>query len=558
MNETREEDEEEKGMRDRSVLCGVAKVISVLVLLSVAGALYAGGESEAKAPASGELAAEQVLVVGLTTGDLGSVDPYASTMVQDAFIAPHLYGSLVRHPLGNCGSMDFQPDLATKWELAADGLTWTFYLRKGVKWHRGFGEFTSEDVMYSLDRVKNGTTSAFRGNYDNFKEVKALDKYTVQIKTANREPFLLTKVANYYGGFIVCKKAVEKANAFNGRISPSQAEAIGTGPYMFEEYKAKDQIVFVRNDEYWDQKYTIEKIVGKYFASDGSREMALLKGEIACTIGQHDYKWLTHVMSQGIVVEPTGPIDLKALYFNLKMKPFDDRRVREAFAYAIGQHPVLEMQGKEISKYCTSPVPTDSYGHVDTAWQKYVQPNPEEARKLLAEAGYPNGLDVKLFMSTGWWYLDKFVVYQNQLKQAGINLEMTLVDHTAYGNHIRAGRNPIVIWGSRYPLPTVWLREFYHTDSMIGKPKASQNFMSYSNLAVDKLIEVAETTIDEKTRLDALAEAQRIIVQDLPSVPSIETLTPYVRNPWFDPGYVPKGDFLWSYQVNPKTRILKH
>jgi len=505
------------------------------------------------------LAAEQVVVLGLTTGDLGTVDPYAGVLVQDMFMFPHLYGSLVRHPIGESASLDFQPDLATSWEVSDDKLTWTFHLRKGVKWHWGYGEFTSEDVVYSINRVRDSNMSAYRVQYENVKEIKALDKYTVQITTEKPEPFFLTKVANYYGGFIVCKKSTEEAGAFDRGFTPSQKEAVGTGPFKFVEYKPKNQIIFVRNDEYWGEKpIIIEKLVGKYFASDGARELALLNGEIASTVGQHDYKWLQHVMSKGIILECVGPIDLKALYFNLKVKPFDDKRVREAFAYAIGQEPILQMQGKEISGYCNSPVPTDCYGNIDAGWEKYIYPDPEKAKKLLTEAGYPDGFDVQLFMSTGWWYLDKMVVYQDMLKKVGINLDMTLVDHTVYVSNITQGLNPIVIWGSRYPLATGWLSDMYHSESMIGSPKASQNYMYYSNPEVDELINIIETTFDEEVRLKALAKVQKIIVEDLPSIPSIETYTPYVRNPWFIPGYTIKNNFLWSYEINPETKILEH
>ncbi|MGA2464903.1 MAG: ABC transporter substrate-binding protein [Thermodesulfobacteriota bacterium] len=530
------------------------KSIGITVLL---GLILFGIPKDA-AKAAQELAQEQVVVLGLTAGDIGTVDPHGGMTVQDRFLHPHLFGSLVRYPIGECNSLEFQPNLATKWELSPDKLTWTFHLRKGVKWHWGYGELTAEDVIYSLNRVKNGKTSAFRGSYDNFEEFKAIDKYTVRITTAKPEPFLLTKVANYYGGFIVCKKAMEKAGAFDRGMAPVKEEAVGTGPFKFLEYKPKDRVILVRNDEYWGERFLIEKLVGKYIASDGARELALLKGEIAATVGQHDYKWLKHVMSKGVILERVGPIDLKALYFNLKMKPFDDKRVREAFAYAIGQDTILEMQGKEISGYCYSPVPTDCYGYVDAGWGKYKASDFEKAKKLLAEAGYPNGLTVKLFMSTGWWYLDKMVVYQNLLKKAGVNLDMTLVDHSAYKTKVTQGLNPIVIWGSRLPLATSWLRDMYHSTSSIGSLKAANNYMYYASPEVDRLTEFAETTFDEKARLDALAKAQKKIVEDLPAIPSIETYTPYVRNPWFDPGYEVKNDFLWSYEIGSKTKILKH
>lgn len=506
---------------------------------------------------SQELAKEQIAVIGLTAGDIGPMDPHGGIILQDRPVLHHIFGALVRYPIGNCNLPEFQPDLATKWEVSPDKLTWTFYLRKGVRWHWGYGEVTSEDIVYSINRVKNSKVSAFRSSYDNFKDVKAVDRYTVKITTAKPEPFLLTKVTNYFGGYIVCKRALEKAGAFDRGVTPSKDELVGTGPFKFLEYKPKDRIILVRNGDYWEGKTVIESATFRFIPDDGAREMALLKGEIATTLGLYNNRWLQHMKSKGIIIEPLGPIDLKALYFNLKIKPFDDKRIRQAFAYGISQDSIMDMQGRDISNYCTSPIPSDSYGYVDAGWAKYKR-DPAKAKKLLAEAGYPNGLTVKLFMSAGWWYLDKMIVYQNELKECGINLEMTQVDHSIYKSKIVQGLNPIVIWGNRFPLATMWLRDMYHSDAIIGTPKGANNYMYYSNPEVDRSIELAETTFDQKVRLDALAKAQRIIVEDLPSIPSVETFTPALRTSWFDLGYKAKANFLWMPEIGLRTRILRH
>ncbi len=515
------------------------------------------GVSVTYTAAAQELAKEQVVVLGQKAGDINTVDPYGGTALQDLPLKLHIYGSLVRQPTGCVTSATFEPDIAEKWEISEDKLKWTFYLRKGVQWHWGYGEVTSEDVVYSLNRVKSSKASAFTGTYANFEEIKAVDKYTVQITTQKPDPFLLTKVANFYGGYLVCKKALEEANAFDRGLKPNKKEAVGTGPFMFLEYKPKDRVVLVRNDNYWRGKPIVEKVVLKYVPSASAREFALLKGEIATLNGLHDQKWLKHITSKGIILTAVGPPDLKALYFNLKMKPFDDKRVRQAFAYGIGQQAIIDMQGKSISNWCTSPVPSGMPGHIDAGWGKYKR-DVVKAKKLLAEAGYPKGLKLKLIMSKGHWYLDKMVIYQDLLKEVGIDLDMTIVDHTSYLKKIRSGTNPLAIYGSTYPLATYWLRNFYHTKSIVGTPTGMQNFMHYSNPELDKLIELAESTFDEKARLETLAKAQRIIVEDLPCIPVVETLVPCVRNPWLDLGYKPISGFNWTLPVGLKTKVLKH
>jgi len=528
-----------------------------LLIVTLMCSLFIIGVACGSTIASQELASEQVVVTGLPAGDIGTLDPIGGVVIQDRPVIHHIYGALVRHPIGNAGSLEFEPDLATKWEVSPDKRTWTFHLRKGVKWHWGYGEVTSEDVVYSLKRVRDSKASAFRSARRNFKQIKAIDKYTVQITTSEPDPFFLTKVSNYFGGWIVCKKALEKAKAFDRGVRPTREEVVGTGPFKFVEYVPKDRIVLVRNDDYWEGKPIIEKLIFKYIPDASARETALLRGEIAATLGLYDAKWLRYMRSQGIIVDPMGPTDLKALYFNLKIKPFDDKRIREAFAYATSQESIIKMQGEDISNYCTSPVPSGLWGHIDAGWAKYKR-DPEKAKKLLIEAGYPDGLTVKLFMSVAPWYLDKMIVFQNQLKECGINLEMTKVDHTVYKTKITQGLNPIVIWGTRLPLAIDWLGDFYHSDSIIGTPTAADNFMYYSNPEVDRLIELASTTFDKEAQLDALAKAQRIIVQDLPSIPVVETFTPAVRNAWLELGYEPKSNFIWLYEIGLKTKILKH
>lgn len=505
-----------------------------------------------------ELAKEQVVVYGNPAGDIGTIDPQGGQLTQDQFHRPNLFDALVHYPIGDANSPNFEPALATKWEVKPDKLTWVFHLRKGVKWSHGFGEFTADDVVYSYNRAKKGKASAFRGDFANFKDVKAIDKYTVQITTHTTDPYMLLKVSNCLSGFIVCKKALEKANAFDRLMAPNKQETVGTGRFVFEEYRPKDSLIFLRNDSWWGGKLIIEKYIGKYIADDRAREMALFKGEITMTGGLKDEKWLNYMKSKGMVWNPVGPIDLKVLYFNLRKKPFDDRRVREAFAYGIGQEDVLKLQGKEVSTFADSPVPTDIYGHVKTDWQKYIKRDPKKAKKLLVEAGYPNGLTVKMFMSKGFWYLDKFIVYQNVLKESGINLDMTIIDHAAYKQKMREGVNPIVIWGSKFPTAVGWLRNMYHSNSAMDKPTAQNNYMYYSNPEVDKLIELAESTLDEKERLAALAKAQHLIVKDLPSIPCIEEFGPIVRTPWFVPGYDIKANYQFIYDIGVKSRILKH
>jgi peptide/nickel transport system substrate-binding protein len=528
------------------------KLFTVSVVL---GLLIVIGATKDSARASKELAKDQVLVLGLDSGDIGTIDPMVSTMIQDRPMGHHVFSALVRHPIGNIYG-GLEPDLATKWETSPDKRTWTFHLRRGVKWHWGYGELTSEDVVFSFNRLKNSKASAWRGNYDNFKEFKAIDKYTVQITTFKPEAFFLNKVANYFGAYVVCKKAAEKTGDLHQAMSPTKEQIVGTGPFKFLEYVPKSHITMVRNDDYWGGKPIIEKIIWKYIPDKAASQLACLKGEIAATRGVDSDKWIKHIRSKGVIAHIMGPTDLKTLSFNMNIKPLDDKRIRQAFAYAVSQEAIMEMQGKENSRIATGPIPSGLFGHIDAGW--HIKRDPEKAKKLLAEAGYPNGLTIKCFMSVGAWYMDKMIVWQDQLRKCGINVEMTRQDHSVYKVKNRQNVNSLVMWGSKFIVPTYWLRDRFHSDSRIGLPTAQNNYSNYSNPEVDRLIELAETTIDKKAQLDALTKAQKLIVEDLPAIPVIETYVVRIRNPWFDLGYELKANVIMHFEVGVKSRILKH
>jgi len=527
---------------------GIMAILTLLFALALV--------SNAATSAAQELAAKQEVRIGAVSGDIGTLDPHGPVIGADYGPIQHIYGALVRTPIGDSLG-DYQPYLAESWEVSADSKIWTFKLKKGVEWHNDFGEVTAEDVAYSFNRVMKGKTSKWTGDYASFNEVKALDPYTVQFTTKGPDAYFLSKVSIDYGGYIVCKKAVEKADAFDSQLKPNAQQIVGFGPFAFESYKSKVGVVLKRNDDFLGGKPIIEKLTYKFIPESGARELALINGEVEAILGLYDSKWLKYMVESGAVLEPQGPKAVHAIYFNLTQKPFDNKKVRQAFYHATGQEPIIQMQGDLIAQACTSPVLTGVEGHIDAGWAEYKH-DPAKAKKLLAEAGFPDGFKTKMFIHKGWWYYDKIVLYQNLLKNVGIDLELMIVDIPVYYEKIRQDLNPVVIWGTKYPLPTQWLRRYYHSDSIVGKPTAMLNFSHFSNPKVDELIEIAEVTMDKQKRIAAIEEAQKIIVNELVSFPCAEIDFPKLRNKWFDLGYTPKNTHLDTYEVGVKTRILKH
>src|SRR3954465_8819229 len=180
--------------------------------------------------------AQTTLNVGMSAADVNQLDPHRATTTQDKPLTAWLFSGLVRFKPGSASLEGLEPDLAERWESSPDKLTWTFFLRKGVKFHGDYGELTADDVVFSLKRAADQKTSSFYADYASIDSVEAVDPATVRVKLKQPVPAFLGLVTNYHGGFVVSRKAVEKLGD-NFRLNP-----VGTGPFKFEAYKPNESV----------------------------------------------------------------------------------------------------------------------------------------------------------------------------------------------------------------------------------------------------------------------------------------------------------------------------
>src|SRR5262249_43822784 len=140
---------------------------------------------------AGAAQAEKILNVGMAAADLTTLDPHRAVSTQDKPVMNWVFNGLVRFKPGSVAIASLEPEVAEKWESSADKLTWTFHLRHGVQFQRGFGELTAEDVVFSLERAANKDSSTFSADYTNVESIKALDPYTLEIKLKQVVPGFL-------------------------------------------------------------------------------------------------------------------------------------------------------------------------------------------------------------------------------------------------------------------------------------------------------------------------------------------------------------------------------
>lgn len=514
---------------------GVARA----ALVAAAVGLSATGHAQ-------KLADEQVVRFGIPFNDIGTLDPHQAAGINDTAIVQQVFEGLAAFPPGEQDGGNLKPGLAEKWEASADQKTWTFFLRRGVQWHKGFGEFTAEDVKFSLDRVMNKETgSPFRKTLDNIERVEVAGPYKVVITLKRSDPAFVQLMAGYQAGYIVSKKALEKN-------PDAKSNVVGTGPFYLSDYKPRQSVTLARHDAYWRGKPIVEKIVHQFMPEASTRELALRSGEVQAIGIQAKQDIVDRLRKGGFVTDLTAPANMFVVLLNTTKKPLDDVRVRRALAHATNRQDLIAFLGKDLARPEYSPLAQGYVGHTSDV-TKYPY-DMAKAKKLLAEAGLPNGFSMTVNMSNSNIYLPPIQVLQEQWKKIGVNMEIKVVDHPTYHRLIREDANPIVLYGAfRYPLTgQLYFDQFYNGASIIGKPTAITNFAHYSG--VDDLLAKASYNPDGAEQIKLWQQAQKKIAEDAVSIPLYTQYYAMARSKNLDLGFEQKS--FPFYTLSEKSRLL--
>lgn len=407
--------------------------------------------------------------------------------------------------------MEQVPQLAERWDASPDARVYTFYLRKGVKFHDGT-PFNAAAVKANFDRVRNPDNKLRRYTlYKVISQIDVIDEYTVRFTLA--EPFgaMIATFAHPAGG-INSPTAVQKYGQDYGK------NPVGTGPFKFEEWVPNDHITLVKNPDYWDKSNAakVDKIIVKPVPEDGTRIAMLQKGD-AQFINAVPYS-----MAEVVKKDPNLHLaESESVYtfwvaMNAQKKPFSDVRVRQAMNYAVNKEAIIKAVLRGHGKPADSPLAPRVWGYTPVKSYPY---DPAKAKALLAEAGYPNGFKTLLRGVAQTDPKEIMVAIQGQLKQVGVDVEVVSMPAAALsadrfkpleenrGEMDYAGWSPSTgdaDWGIR---PLLTKDNWPPTNFTIG---------FYSNPKVEELVKAALQTSDAAKRKAAYAEAQRIIVDDCP------------------------------------------
>jgi peptide/nickel transport system substrate-binding protein len=395
---------------------------------------------------------------------------------------------------------DYVGVLAESWEF--QGRRWVFQLKKNIRFHGG-APFTSKDVAYSIERMKTDKRSLQGGDIQEL-EVETPDDFTVVLNTKNPHALLLDRLDTRY---IISKAAAEKHG--------DQADnyAIGTGPYKFVSWQRGGNLILTRNDDYWGNKAEIKEVILKGVKEEAARVAGLISGQ-ADVISNLPIEEIDRVAKHPRVrVEKVPGFRMYFLAMNVTHKPFDNKLVRQAFSHAVDPAVLMKHIFSGNGEVLNGPVASNMTGF-DPAMKRYPY-DPKKARELLAKAGYPNGLELKLHFSPDRHLKGREVceVIANQLGKVGVKVELVGQEYAVYWGKdgVNGGKLPFYYAGRTASDADTLYDQYFHT----GITKR----IGYSNPDLDKLIVDQQRTPDQKKRVAILQQAGRLIMEDAPFVP---------------------------------------
>ncbi|TDF92511.1 ABC transporter substrate-binding protein [Paenibacillus piri] len=433
------------------------------------------------------------------------------------FVGFQLYDGLTKWNLKQGDKpADVGPGLAESWEVSKEDPTiWTFHLRQGVTFHDGT-PFNADAVIYQLDRVKKQDSPQYNAQaaagiitylkyIDSYKKV---DDATIQIKTKEPYSFLLYDLA-----FIVfpSPQSVKKSGADYAN------HPVGTGPFQFVSLKQGQEMIMEKNDKYWGGAPKVDQIVLRPVPDSSARLAALQSGqvnwaEIPPPESVHQLK------SAGFQVLLNDYPHIWPYVLNVKEGPWADKRVRQAANYAMDRDGLSQSLLNGVAK------PASQVLYPGHAWYndkavKYTY-DPEKAKKLLAEAGYPNGFQTTFIVPTSgsgnMWPLPMNEFIQKNLKAVGIDVKIDAIEWQTLLTQIRKGF-PDAKTGayniSLAPVAPSTFERFFATSSFL--PNGS-NYGQYSNPKLDDLLGKARQSFTESERDAYLKEAGGLLADDSP------------------------------------------
>ena len=465
---------------------------------------------------TGGVAAAQptgTLVVGLVAEPV-NLDPAQVTDLNSTRVGRRIVESLVTFPEE---STQVVPGLAESWTISKDGLRYTFKLRKNVKFHDGT-PFDAESVKFSIERQINpehpfnklGKYPFANFFFGNVKAVEVIDPSTVDFILKEPRASFLT-ILTSAAASIVSPTAVKKL----GADYPSSP--VGTGPFKFASWDRGQRVVLEKNPAYWKSPVKLDRVVYRPIVEDQARLTELFTGSLDLIVGvPPDYVGQLENHAKVSLLRQVGS-HVWYLGINNAKKPFEDKRVRQALNYAVNKDAIVRDVLKGTGAVSAGPVLPKTWG-AEPGLKPFPY-DPERAKKLLAEAGYPNGFSTTLWAPESGSGMQSPVamstVIQSNLKAVGVNATIQTMEWGAFLAKLRTKEQDLfaLSWMAGNEDPDMVLYPLLHSSQ---HTPTGPNRALYKNARFDELLQEARLTTDQAKRAALYREAQKILMEDPP------------------------------------------
>ncbi|MBI2910252.1 MAG: ABC transporter substrate-binding protein [Chloroflexi bacterium] len=478
-------------------------------------------------------AAEQPRYGGILTIGVGGDPPSLDVHREEAgFAFPIMaaaYNSLVKYDPHAWPESKVIPDLATNWELSADGKTYIFRLARGAKFHDG-SPVTAEDVKFSFDRIRHPQSglvkSPRRQLLDNVTNIDTVDDYTVNIKLGYPQASFIASTAIFFFAVMPKHVVLEKNNDMTKTM-------VGSGPFKFKNYTGGVGWEMERNRDYFVKGRPYLDGLKAYIIPDPFTRFAALRTKSILWWAPFPYmsvaqtRILEETLSDKIAVDWAFHPAWYGATFNVSRPPWSDARVRQAVSLTFDRKRMLAAGLEGAGVIGMSAQPPGEWQLPEEEMMKvpgYANPDLEGAKRLLAEAGFPNGFTADLLVRPTKPHRDTALVVKDAVRAIGIDLSLKIVETAVYMDARFRKAFDITAGGFGFGLtdPDTTLGQNYVTN-------AAANFGGYTNPHYDQLYLKQSQALDSAERRKIVWEMQRILLKDVPIAIAFWSNVPYAR-----------------------------
>ena len=459
---------------------------------------------------------------------VAKLNPLLTRVNPEYMVSELLYSALTRLKV----DMSVEPDLAESWTSSPDLLEWTFVLRKGVTFHDGT-PFGANDVVATFEAILDPkTASPARQNVGPITKVTARNDNTVVFTLSS--PFADLPVTLAYTNAKMVPAAVIKSG-----LTRLDRSAVGTGPFKLVSYEGDRKIVVARNESYYDKSRPyldrIEIVVYPDSTAEGS---ALISGDtdLISTLPPTEFSRLKNATGVKALRVPSG--QFCNVNFGCDQKPFSDMRVRQALALTIDRTAMVDFVAEGLGTPGNDTPINSAYRYY--AAQPLKKPDIAKAKALLAEAGFPNGLDTTMIASDRPPVRTQLAVAMREMaKPAGFRINVETMPHATYLDQVwKKGPFYVGFYNMQATSDAIF--------ALLYTSNSAWNETRWNNVAFDKVVNAARATVDEPKRRALYAEAQKLMHAETPSIIPI----------FFDL-LSAQRDWVQGYQLHPRGAVFR-